>query len=1200
MIQNKKTSIISSLKNKLSNKKYIASILLSLSFLLFAPHAHASFPILIPGEINSCGYLSSGGTYTISADFDGGSSLDSVGNCFVTDGAAGTVTVDGGDDVKTITVSAGNVALNAMANNTPGDVSSGLLDAASPSVDTIVIRNVKFVGFAGGIYTRGNDDSSAGTGGGNGRDVTIINSIVGNIDAAGGGDSNYANAGHGGSVSVQSSTVTSIISNGGSGSVPGSAGGYAGTITVTASSTTAVLSANGGSGGGYGGAGGSQAGSGGNGALISISNSTTSGATSNGGDGGSSEGGGGNGGNAGGITITDSVLLGNLSSWAGAAGSGYGYGSDGSVGGSNTISISSSGNLNISNININTTWGTVSISYNGILTTTNTNIGSAGNFVINGTSYGSYSGGPFPFLPGSLITSASQCAAIIVSGTYYLAGDLPAGDCQIKVDGVFISSTSTPHVINGNVTSADGISSVLKGIDIDLSNVVVTGHVSSGSGIATDSYGGKGGNISILNSTVGYIVSGSGASTNSYYNNYYSQGGSGGNISIISSTSTSVSSGVGGSGDLNYGNSGNGGDIVITGSTVTTVASGYGASSGQGSHGGSGGSISVTNSTTGTIDTGFGGDSDYQSTAGNGGRVLIAGSTTGSITAGYGGTDNYGNGGNGGSVSISGVDLNLSNITIAGGHFGQGDTSNGYYNGANGSLYISYTGTINVTGLILSALSSLQLNNSMTYNFPGGSFPMLSGASLTSSSQCSSIVFPGTYYLAGDLPAGDCIINAEGVTIDGTSNHYTINGNVTSTNGVDEVFDYNFYQIISYATAGKDVSLANVIITGLISAGNGGFSSVADGGWGGNITITNSTSSSVTSGNGGSGSTYGGGANGGTILIRNSSTGSVTSGYGNYSGNGGSGGGITIINSITGFITSGYGSQGDSFGGYGGNITISGTNLNLLDKTIYAGSGGYGQYYSSTAPSGTLTITYSSTLSTNASTIFNNISNLVINSVSYGAWNGVYNPTNFYFTNSIDGNWNNLGNWWSHYDGINFSDPATSIPGPSDKVYVFGNITNNTAGEASVSEITFNSNSTNQITISSFAGAIFKDSSKNLGSINGAAIFEGDLSDDNGFVNNFATWTPRDSSRRWYSITSSADGTKLAAVDYFGYIYTSTSSGVTWTTNGYSSGQHYWSSITSSADGTMLAAVDYNNGYIYTSTNSGATWTTNGNSSGQH
>ena len=79
----------------------------------------------------------------------------------------------------------------------------------------------------------------------------------------------------------------------------------------------------------------------------------------------------------------------------------------------------------------------------------------------------------------------------------------------------------------------------------------------------------------------------------------------------------------------------------------------------------------------------------------------------------------------------------------------------------------------------------------------------------------------------------------------------------------------------------------------------------------------------------------------------------------------------------------------------------------------------------------------------------------------------------------------------------------------------------------------------------------------------------------------------------WSSITSSIDGTKLAAVTDTGDIYTSTSSGLIWEVSMSSSTIH-WHSITSSADGTKLAAVDYggidHGGHIYLSTNSGSTW----------
>jgi photosystem II stability/assembly factor-like uncharacterized protein len=84
-----------------------------------------------------------------------------------------------------------------------------------------------------------------------------------------------------------------------------------------------------------------------------------------------------------------------------------------------------------------------------------------------------------------------------------------------------------------------------------------------------------------------------------------------------------------------------------------------------------------------------------------------------------------------------------------------------------------------------------------------------------------------------------------------------------------------------------------------------------------------------------------------------------------------------------------------------------------------------------------------------------------------------------------------------------------------------------------------------------------------------------------------------DTTRQWYFITSSADGTKLAAIvggtSGERYIYTSTDSGITWSTKNNSSGSRRWQSITSDASGTKLAAVVYG-GYIYTSTDSGNTW----------
>jgi len=87
------------------------------------------------------------------------------------------------------------------------------------------------------------------------------------------------------------------------------------------------------------------------------------------------------------------------------------------------------------------------------------------------------------------------------------------------------------------------------------------------------------------------------------------------------------------------------------------------------------------------------------------------------------------------------------------------------------------------------------------------------------------------------------------------------------------------------------------------------------------------------------------------------------------------------------------------------------------------------------------------------------------------------------------------------------------------------------------------------------------------------------------------TWTQQtgSTSQTWTGIASSADGTKLVAVPYSGYICTSIDSGVTWVTQTGSTSQS-WYGIASSSDGTHLSAIP-GSGYIYTSTNSGVTWT---------
>ena len=99
------------------------------------------------------------------------------------------------------------------------------------------------------------------------------------------------------------------------------------------------------------------------------------------------------------------------------------------------------------------------------------------------------------------------------------------------------------------------------------------------------------------------------------------------------------------------------------------------------------------------------------------------------------------------------------------------------------------------------------------------------------------------------------------------------------------------------------------------------------------------------------------------------------------------------------------------------------------------------------------------------------------------------------------------------------------------------------------------------------------------------------------------TWTRRPTPAvTAYRVTSSADGNRLAMVERFGKIYTSSDSGVTWSAGTFEGG---FNSVASSADGSVLVAVQANgtnpatepaapagrDGRLLVSTNSGATWT---------
>jgi hypothetical protein len=91
-------------------------------------------------------------------------------------------------------------------------------------------------------------------------------------------------------------------------------------------------------------------------------------------------------------------------------------------------------------------------------------------------------------------------------------------------------------------------------------------------------------------------------------------------------------------------------------------------------------------------------------------------------------------------------------------------------------------------------------------------------------------------------------------------------------------------------------------------------------------------------------------------------------------------------------------------------------------------------------------------------------------------------------------------------------------------------------------------------------------------------------------TNSGATWMQSAWSDDWTCVASSSDGLNLAAATASGgagLIYTSGDGGASWTLT--SAPTNGWVSLTSSADGTKLAAAAY--GQVYLSTDSGGTWT---------
>ncbi len=480
---------------------------------------------------------------------------------------------------------------------------------------------------------------------------------------------------------------------------------------------------------------------------------------------------------------------------------------------------------------------------------------------------------------------------------------------------------------------------------------------------------------------------------------------------------------------------------------------------------------------------------------------------TGSISA-NGGNGTGSAGGAGGNITISGTNLDITNVNISveGGNDGCDGSCGG--RGTNGTITINYTGTFIRTNATHSALSNLTVNDQD--NLPGslgalfaGGFPVLPGESISQNTGCS-LYFARTYVLAESITY-NCRVYTGGISING-QNH-TITGNVNA--------DGQFY------TNGYSLNLSNINITGAVTSdgGSGDNDVTNDGGYtGGNIIIASSVIGSVES-NGGGGIYNSPGGQGGNITISTSTIGSISSSGGDSGNNslpGGAGGNIqitdSIINSVT--ATGGINSGGSVTGGHGGTVTISGTNLDIstINVSIGGGNDGCDGSCGGMGTNGNLTLTYND-VHTSPSTFFYNVLDLIVNSAHYGPWNGLFNPRIFYFNDNAannfiegdsNGDWGDVRNWWFDSNFDMDTESAGSIPTVFDQVIVYRNLTQNSGAAAVAKNVVFNNSNISGFTINASGGFTFNGTSVNNTTIVGPATFN-DTSRNNGTTTGITT-----------------------------------------------------------------------------------------------
>jgi hypothetical protein len=404
---------------------------------------------LFPGNISSCGTISTSGTYTLTSNISGG-------DCIVI--RASGVTINGGGFTVT-----GNI------NGSGGDEEDGY---------SFTLSNIRVTGI---VYANSGFDTDI-DGGQSGGSVTVSSSTISEIQAWGSQDDG-AGSGAGGSVTISSSTVTNITTLGGQVTVSsstvtsinssGRGEGTGGTVTISGSSNIGAIYADGGSGNGYA--------EGGNGGVVTVSGSSSVNTIYAKGGSGDSDYAGGSGGT---VTLNSSSTLNISNTQIYVSG-----GEDGGAGGG------SNGNLNLNY---------------GTLVKNNSTIFSAINILrLNGVSQGSFAGGVYGNIlsPGNI----SACGILNSTGTYTLTASVSETTCFIiRANNVVINGAG--HTVTGAINGNGSEEQAGRNFTLSNMNILGSVSSDGGADVDIDG-GHNGGNITISSSTLpwGYTIDANGS-----------------------------------------------------------------------------------------------------------------------------------------------------------------------------------------------------------------------------------------------------------------------------------------------------------------------------------------------------------------------------------------------------------------------------------------------------------------------------------------------------------------------------------------------------------------------------------------------------------------------------------------------------------------------------------------------------------------